>query len=224
MNLPVPWRSTEPARPRLSADLIVRTALDILVGEGIDAVTMRRVAHELGTGPASLYAHVANKSELHDLMYDRALGAVEPPKPDARRWRAQVKRLLSDQLAIMLAHPGIARVTWATMIPVGPNVLRQGETLLALLRAGGLSTRRAAYAADALTLYTKAFAYEAGVWSSGELDQAEIAKRGAQTRAYLEANSEDWPNTLGAGELITAETARERFAFGLDIMLRGLTR
>jgi hypothetical protein len=74
VNVPAPWQcATRSARPRLSADLIVRTALDVLAREGIGAVSMRRVAQELETGAASLYAHVARKSELHDLVYDRAL-------------------------------------------------------------------------------------------------------------------------------------------------------
>ena len=55
------------------------TALDVLRAEGMDAVSMRRVAADLGTGPASLYAHVAGKDELLDLLYDEVIGTIPLP-------------------------------------------------------------------------------------------------------------------------------------------------
>ncbi|TQM80199.1 TetR family transcriptional regulator [Saccharothrix saharensis] len=219
-----PWR-TPPAKPavkpRLSRELIVRTGLDVLLAEGLDAVSMRRVAHALGTGPASLYAHVATKDELVELMLDRVLEDVPLPAPDPDRWQHQVKDLLRAQVAAMQAHPGIAEVAWQIMIPIGPNALRHGEALLSLLRAGGLSLTRAAYAADALTLYTKAFAYEGSAWLA--VDRTEVADRGSRMGEYLSSLPPDaFANTLAAGPLFTAETAAERFEFGLDLLLGGL--
>ncbi|WP_245573851.1 TetR/AcrR family transcriptional regulator [Amycolatopsis nigrescens] len=228
MDLPAPpWQRTarRTGKPQLSQELVVRTALDILAAEGIDAVSMRRVATALGTGPASLYAHVSNKTELHDLMFDQVLAGVPLPEPDPERWDTQVKELLGGQLEVMLAHPGIARVAWETMVPVGAHALGHFETLMKLLRAGGLSHRRAVFAADALALYTKAFAYEGSVWSSGEVDLEETRRRSEQTWQYMSALPPDaFPNMLAAGDLLNGETAAERFTFGLDMMLRGLTR
>src|SRR4051812_33822069 len=69
-----PWRKRRkvaPPRQPLSQDLIIDTALRVLRAEGLDAVSMRRVAQELDTGPASLYAHESNKEELLELMLDR---------------------------------------------------------------------------------------------------------------------------------------------------------
>lgn len=219
-----PWR-TPPAKPavkpRLSRELIVRTGLDVLVREGLDAVSMRRVAHALGTGPASLYAHVATKDELVELMLDQVLEEVPLPAPDPDRWREQVRALLGGQVQAMQAYPGIAKVAWQVMIPVGPNALRHGEALLSLLRAGGLTLKQAAYAADALTLYTKAFAFEASAW--GAVDQAEIEARGRQMGEYLASvPSGTFANMTAMADLFTAETAAERFEFGLDVLLGGL--
>ncbi|MFE9745723.1 TetR/AcrR family transcriptional regulator [Saccharothrix saharensis] len=219
-----PWR-TPPAKPavkpRLSQELIVRTGLDVLLAEGLDAVSMRRVAQALGTGPASLYAHVATKDELVELMLDRVLEDVPLPVPDPDRWQHQVKELLGGQVAAMRDYPGIAKVAWQVMIPIGPNALRHGEALLSLLRAGGLSLTQAAYAADALALYTKAFAYEGSAWSA--VDQAEVADRGRRMGDYLTALPPDtFANMLAVGPLFTAETAAERFEFGLDMLLGGL--
>jgi AcrR family transcriptional regulator len=222
-----PWR-TPPARravkPRLSQELIVRTGLDVLLDEGLDSVSMRRVAQALDTGPASLYAHVATKDELVELMLDQVLEEVPLPVPDPKRWREQVKELLRGQVRAMQAYPGIARIAWQVMVPVGPNALRHGEALLSLLRAGGLSLTQAAYAGDALSLYTKAFAYEGSMWSSGAVDQTEVAARGKQMAEYMRSLPADaFANMLQTGELFTAETAAERFEFGLDMLLGGLT-
>src|SRR5262245_40912566 len=93
---PPPWRRAPnprrpPEKPVLSRDLVVKTALGILAAEGFEAVSMRRVAQQLETGPASLYAHVANKEELDELMLDAVLGDVPALEPDPARWTEQVK-------------------------------------------------------------------------------------------------------------------------------------
>ncbi|MCS7479230.1 TetR/AcrR family transcriptional regulator [Umezawaea endophytica] len=220
------WRTPpvrRAAKPRLSQELIVRTGLDVLLAEGLDAVSMRRVAQALETGPASLYAHVATKDELVELMLDRVLEDVPLPAPDPERWRDQVKELFRAQLGAMHAHPGIARVAWQVMVPVGPNALRHGEAVLSLLRAGGFTLKQAAYAGDALSLYTKAFAYEGSMWSTGEVDPEDVAKRGRQMTEYMDSlPAGAFANMTRTGEFFNAGTAGERFEFGLDMLLGGL--
>lgn len=223
---PVPtWERAvrRPPRRQLSRDGIVGAALTVLDAEGIAAVSMRRVAQELGTGAASLYAHVTDKNELHELMYDAVLGEIALPAADPARWLEQTRELLNAQLRALLSHPGIATVAWATMIPVGPNALRQAEALLSLLRAGGLDERQAAYGTDTLSLYTKAFAYEGSAWSTGRMDAHEIAERGAQITAYMRAQPDHaFVNLLATNKYLNAETAAERFEFGLNMLLGGL--
>ncbi|WP_370947895.1 TetR/AcrR family transcriptional regulator [Amycolatopsis sp. cg5] len=218
-----PWHREPPRRaskPQLSRELIVKTALEILAAEGIDAVSMRRVAQALETGPASLYAHVSNKDELDELMFDRILGDAPIPAPDPSRWAEQIKELLRAQLAAMLSHPGIAKVAWNTMVPIGPNALRHGEAMIALLRAGGLPPRQAMFAGDALSMYTKAFAYEGSVWMSGDVDQQELAQRSEYLKS-LPAN--EFPNLLQMSGLFSGETAGERFEYALDMFLAGIS-
>ncbi|WP_439386182.1 TetR/AcrR family transcriptional regulator [Amycolatopsis lexingtonensis] len=197
--------------------------MEVLAKEGFDAVTMRRVAQELETGPASLYAHVANKDELAELMLDAVLADVPLPEPDPARWDEQVKDLVRAQIRVMVAHPGIARVAWDIAVPVTPSSLRQGEAMLALLRAGGLELKQATFAGDALSLYAKAYAYEASDWTWGEIDAAEVTARGEQMVAYMRSlPPESFPNMLRIGEFFSAETAAERLEFALDTYLAGL--
>jgi AcrR family transcriptional regulator len=220
-----PWRSAQrkPARRPLSRDLIVDTALALLEQEGLDALSMRRVAQALDTGPASLYAHVRNRDELLELMFDRILGGLELPTPDPGTWRAQLKDLCLAQIGVMIAYPGIAHAVMNAMIPIGPNALRHGEGMLAILRAGGLSERHAAFAFDALGLYCKAFAAEAGIWKSADYDQAEMAERASQMAEYMRSlPAGTFPNMLAIGPLFSGDTAGERLEFALDTFIAGL--
>ena len=79
-----PWRTPRkpPTRRTLSREAIVEAALGVLRKEGVDGLSMRRVAVELSTGAASLYAHVANKEELVELLYDEVVGEIPIPVPD----------------------------------------------------------------------------------------------------------------------------------------------
>ncbi|HWD05979.1 MAG TPA: TetR/AcrR family transcriptional regulator [Amycolatopsis sp.] len=225
---PPPWRrAPNPRRraekPVLSRELVVKTALAILSAEGLEAVSMRRVAQQLQTGPASLYAHVANKEELGELMLDAVLGDVPVPEPDPARWTEQVKEQVREQVRAMVAYPGIAKVAWNTPAPVTPHSLRQGEAMLKILRAGGLNLRQAVYAGDALSLYAKAYAYEASSWTFGDYDEAEVAERGRQVADYMGSLPEGaFPNLLHAGEFFGENTSEERFEFALAMFVGGL--
>jgi AcrR family transcriptional regulator len=207
----------------LSRDLIVDTALGLLEKEGLEALSMRRVAQALSTGPASLYAHVRNRDELCELMFDRILGGVDVPQADPAHWREQLKQLCFAQVKAMTAYPGIATVVMNAMIPIGPNALRHGEAMLAILRAGGLSDRQAAWAFDALGLYSKAYAAEVSTWKSGGFDANEMAERARQMTEYMQSlPTGTFPNLLAVGPLFSGETAHERFTFAIDTFIAGL--
>jgi AcrR family transcriptional regulator len=220
-----PWRSSQrkQAKQPLSRDLIVDTALALLEKEGLDALSMRRVAQALDTGPASLYAHVRNRDELCELMFDRILGEVEVPVADPARWQDQLRELCRAEVRAMIAYPGIAKVVMNATIPIGPNAIRHGEGMLAILRAGGLSERHAAFAFDALGLYGKAYAVEVSAWKSGEHDPEELAERARQVGEYMAAlPPETFPNMLTIGPYFAAETANDRFDFAIDMVIAGL--
>src|ERR687888_2227530 len=80
-----PWKAApreRPARTPLTREAIVDAALRVLAREGADGLSMRRVAEELGAGPASLYWHVASKDELINLLIDRVTSEIPLPPPD----------------------------------------------------------------------------------------------------------------------------------------------
>src|SRR4051794_5596690 len=147
------------AAERLSADRIVAVAVDQMREHGYDAVTMRSIARELGTGPASLYAHVANRAELDQLVVGWVCGQWQIPDPDPERWDDQLRACLVDMLDLYRANPGVARCTLG-MIPLQPSLLLVTERLIALLKAGKVSDQHCAWFVDVAALYVASVAVE----------------------------------------------------------------
>jgi AcrR family transcriptional regulator len=231
-QLPLPpWRKPRKAAPPtkqpLSQDVIVDVALHILDREGLDGLSMRRIADDLDTGPASLYAHVSNKDELLELIVDRIAGEVELPKPDPRRWQEQIKDVCRQVFRVLTAHADIARVYLAN-IPTGPNALRISEGMLAILLAGKLSPRVASLGLDRLFLYVTADAYEGSLYSikqraSGRSAEQYMGDHLGQIRDYYASlPPERFPNVVTHMDALMSGDGDERFEFGLDLLVRGI--
>jgi AcrR family transcriptional regulator len=198
--------------------------LAVIDGEGLDAMTMRRVGEELGTGGASLYGHVAGKEELLELVIDRVVGGLElPGEPDPDRWQEQVKEGVRSMRATLGAHKDLARACLAR-IPLGPNALRGSESLIGVLKAGGLPDQVIAYACDLLPLYATATAYEESLYAVLSPAPEDFMRFVAEMRAYFAALPPDrFPNLVAlAGPLTAGGDGDERFEFGLDVIVRGL--
>lgn len=139
------WRDDDPGsrrgpRPGLTHDDIADAGIAIADAEGLDAVSMARVADKLGYTAMSLYRYVASKDELVSLMLDRASG--EPPATDsAAGWRARLETLLRAQMPILLRHP------WTLSTPLlfnamGPHRLAWWDAMLASLAGTDLPPER----------------------------------------------------------------------------------
>jgi AcrR family transcriptional regulator len=226
VSLPTPpWERAarrRPARPALTRDAVVDAALAILARDGAAAVTMRRVAEELGTGPASLYAHVDDKAELENLVFDRIAGETPIPVPDASRWRDQLKELLQAQMTTLGRYPGAATFAFGR-VPYGPNALAHSETVLELLRLGGVGDRVAAFAADLLHQYVVANAHEEGQHPAGKAGFEQMMQYYRQLNEYFKSlPPERFPNMVRLADTLF-DVGQDRFDFGLDILLTGLT-
>src|SRR5437879_360100 len=150
-----PWRVDARARaePRipLTRDAIVEAALHVLDRDGLDGLSMRRVAEELGAGAASLYWHVRNKGELLQLLMERLADEVELPHPDPSRWQEQLKDLGRQMRAGAHRHRDGARITLGR-VPSGPTIARFTEWLFELLTPVGIPDRVIAYLGDLAAL------------------------------------------------------------------------
>jgi AcrR family transcriptional regulator len=143
----------------LSEDAVVDAALAILKSDGLEAVTMRRVAAALDTGAASLYVYVSGRDGLLQAMLDRVTATIELEAPDPSRWRAQLHSLLQRMRLTMVAHPGIAAVALADP-PTTEAVLQVTENMMGILLAGGLDAQDAAWTCDILVLLVTGVASE----------------------------------------------------------------
>ncbi|GAA2165203.1 TetR family transcriptional regulator ActII [Actinomadura napierensis] len=205
----------------------METAIGVLDAEGLEAVTMRRVAQELGTGPASLYAHVADKQELRELMLDRVAAEIRlPAKPDPARWREQLKEVAMEIRRVYTSHRDIAKVSMG-LIPTGPNLLAIAEAQLGLMLAGGVPPKVAGLAVDTLGMYIDADAIEDTFYTAtltGDVDPWEhFQKYVDEIREYLKALPADrYPHIVSLVDDLTDQGGAERFEFGLDVLLRGI--
>jgi AcrR family transcriptional regulator len=208
-----PARSTGRRRQPLSREAIVDAAVEILDQEGADALTVRRLGEQLGTGSATLYWHIGSKDELGELVYDRVMGEVQLPEPDPSRWEEQVKELARQVYRIMLKHNDLVRFSLGR-VPVGPNMLRIMEWSLDLLRKAGVTDQAAAYFGDIFGRYLDASVLEVTAQGGPPIEQVGAYFAGLPTDRF--------PNMAALSSTMFAGNDDDRFEFGLDLLMRGI--
>ncbi|WP_131736836.1 TetR/AcrR family transcriptional regulator C-terminal domain-containing protein [Actinomadura roseirufa] len=124
-------------KPALSVEVIVATAIAVADAEGMAALSMRAVGERLGRTAMALYTYVPGKSELVDLMYDRALAELPADYDLSAGWRAAITAWAEDSWAFYLRHPWFLQVSQARPV-LGPNEYGVLETLLRVLASTGL--------------------------------------------------------------------------------------
>ena len=200
-------------------------AIRLMDAEGFDALSMRRIAEELGTGAASLYWHVGSKDGLLDLVFDELIGEVSIPDPDPPRWREQVKDLARAQRAGTLRHPYVVRLSIGR-IPMGTNALVFSERTLAILRTAGLPPGLAVRGSHLLISTVNGFTIdETGVSGTGPDGVAPAADAAAAAGAYLATlPSGRFPNLVSLAAEFSKSDRDEQFELLIDIFVDGLAR
>jgi AcrR family transcriptional regulator len=215
-------RGRKKPRRSLTREAVVDAAIEVLDDGGIDGMNMRAVAERLGTGPASLYAHVSGKDELLALIIDKLAGDIALPVIGAAPWQEQLKDAIRGMRRMLGEHRDLARASLGN-IPTGPNALRLINAVLGVLRDAGLPDQVIAYAVDILPLYATATAYEESLYTAKELpDEGEAFI--AEMRRYFSSLPVDrFPHIVAlAVPLTTNEGPDDRFEFGLDALVRGI--
>jgi AcrR family transcriptional regulator len=201
---------------------IVQAAFDIVARDGYEALSMRRVATALDTGPASLYAHVVNKEDLDDLLIGRLCAEITLPEPDPASWRQQIHSVCTQLRDQYLRFPGISRAALA-IVPTNLETLRVSEGMLAILLAGGVAPQAAAWTIDALTLYVNAYCLEISLMVKQSTADAFdwVVSRDELLRRFS-ALPDPFPQTRRYAAELTAGADHERFDFTINLMLDGL--
>ncbi|MCO5972635.1 TetR/AcrR family transcriptional regulator [Actinoallomurus soli] len=224
-SAPAARRGPSGGRKRpITVDAIIGTAFGIVEKEGYEALTMRRLATELETGPSSLYAHVVNKEDLDELLIGRLCAEIDLPEPDAVTWRRQIIDVCTQLRDQYLRYPGISRAAFAAA-PSNLDTLRVSEGMLAILLAGGIDPQTAAWAIDSLMLYVNAYSLEISLVNRrlSRSDHAWVVSRDELLDRFA-ALPDTFPHTKRYAEELTAGTTHDRFDFTLGLMIDGLPR
>ena len=199
--------------PSLSLQRIVATAVELLDTQGVDGLTMRRLADRLGSGAMSLYWHVDNKEKVFDLALDLVLVYRGPHQAaGSKDWRADVVHMLEDWRDCMLRHP------WsASLLPrraLGPNILDRLELLGKTLSRAGVAD------ADLNAAVWSLWNYVMGATvTRGSFDRSEDERAAAQRS--LADLSQRYP-TIERSRLLLDDDWDGAFRKGLDFLLDGL--
>jgi AcrR family transcriptional regulator len=116
---------------------VLQAAVALADDGGVEALSMRRLAQDLGVVPMALYKHVANKDELLDGVVDVVVAQIEPPA-SGTHWKPAVRQRVLSARQVLLRHPWAARVIESRRAPT-PAVLAYLDSMIGLFRGGGLS-------------------------------------------------------------------------------------
>jgi len=214
-------RSRRPGRPaRLSRDQVLRAALEIADTDGLDAVTMQRVAHAIGAEPMSLYRHVANKDDLLDGLVDLVFGEIATPAA-VEPWRDASRRRAISARDVLNRHSW-AIVLMESRVRPGPANLAHREAVLANLFGAGFSPRQATRVYNLIDSYVYGFALqEKTLPISSEEDLATLG-----LEMLPQFTPDGYPHLAAvATELIgTGFRYADEFEPGLELILDGLER
>ncbi|MFF3320998.1 TetR/AcrR family transcriptional regulator [Streptomyces sp. NPDC002889] len=208
-------------RVPLSRDRVLRAAVALADASGIDAVSMRKLAQELGVVPMALYKHVANKEELLAGMVDVVVGEIDPPHPGTE-WRTAVRRRILSARRALLRHPWASRVIESRTTPT-PVVLEYMDSMTGMFRADGFSVDLTHHAMHALGSRMFGFTQELFDDSAGvdpavrEAMLREMAGTYPHLAEIASGAAHDERSVVGPG----CDDQFE-FEFALDLLLDGL--
>jgi len=220
MSRPEP--ATEP-RARLNKERVLQAAVALAVRDGIESLTMRKLADELGAGAMSLYHYVPNKEQLLDEMVDIVFGEIELPSTDDDWKTAMRKRAISTREALGRHRWAIGLMEGRTTH--GPANLSLHNAVLGCLRAAGFSLEMTVRAYSVQDAYIYGFALQERDMSPESADDF-AAEAQRQMREY-QAVLAEYPHLVEVVGGYVAESGYDyaaEFVFGLDLILDGLDR
>lgn len=198
----------------LTRERVAEAALELVDHEGLDGLSMRRLADSLGVGTMTLYGYFRSKRELLDAVVDSAV-SERPEETGDGDWRSQLRTLLHRARRNLLRHPALVEIRVRQPV-LQPEALRFAESGLRILRGAGFDRREATLAFRLVFSYL--FGYAA--FSPAAAVEEDRAAAAAAIRALP---PDDYPELSGAAaEAAQAMGGEEAFDFGLERILDGL--
>ena len=210
-------------RPRLSKAAVVGRALALADAEGLDALTIRRLATELGVTPMALYWHFRNKDELLDGLADQLWGEIGTEVDPAAPWHAQLRGLLESLVAVLRAHPSASQLLISGE-KGSPAALHVTEVALEVLRSAGFGPEdAAAIARSGLWTGLMLAMSEPGHDLPGlsEAERTEVQRRSRVRLAMLPPDR--YPRLVeSAGPMTACDDPDRHYRFGIDLFIGGV--
>jgi AcrR family transcriptional regulator len=215
-----PAPTIEPRAP-LSKERVLRAAVEFADANGIEALSMRRLAKELGVEAMSLYNHVANKDEILAGIVEIVASEVEVPA-DPANWKASIRQ------SAISAHDAFIRHRWAcplmmSTVAMIPSRMRWMEGLLATLRQAGFSPNLTHHAYHALDSHITGFTlWQVSMPFETKAELVDLAEGFLQ-----QIPADEYPYVIEHAEQHIAPSSpdgKSEFEFGLDLILDGLER
>ena len=214
-------------KPTLTLEQIVQAGVELADQEGLDALSMRKLAQRLGVGAMTLYRYVPSKTELLNLMLD----AVSGPDPEresafAQGWRAGLEAVGRGGRAQYLTHPWLLQVNWSQPV-LGPNSMADMELIFDGLREVPLSDQQKMQAIVALDSYVT------GAVRQEILSHRAASESGLTDEQFWESQapileeifaSGRFPVMAALAEDTFAGTWEEHFELGLELLLDGVEK
>ncbi len=209
-------------RAPLSRDRVLRAAVELADSQGIEAVSMRKLGHELGVEAMSLYNHVASKDDLLNGMVEQVMGEIDL-QPVGETWQAAMRNLILRARDAMLRHPWAPSV-FETRTAIGPAAMEYFNALLGIFRQGGFSYDLAHHAMHTLGSRALGFTqelFEPDDAAAADIESERMMREMADRLPYLiemmgEIAHDDLDSNLGWCDDQT------EFVFALDLILDGL--
>ncbi len=212
-----------PRRAPLSRDRVLRAAVVLADGTGIESLSMRRLADELGVVPMALYKHVASKEELLDGMIDVVVGEIDPPV-SGTEWKSAVRQRILSARRALLRHPWASSVIESKKNPT-PVVLEYMDSMIGLFRAGGFSVNLTHHVMHVIGSRVMGFTQE--LFNDSRTVDPEVQA------VMMRELGPKFPNVLAIamaasheGESVVGQGCDDQFEFefALDLLLDGFER
>jgi AcrR family transcriptional regulator len=211
-------KRTEPRTP-LSRERVIGAALTLADEGGVEALSMRRLADELGVKAMSLYNHVANKDDLLDAITDAAMTEIAAPRAGSD-WKAQVREVAVSAHETLLRHPWVVGLG-ARQRP-GPGLMRYGDSLLGCFRDAGFSKQLTYHAYHVIEGYILGYTTQVLNYRSVDLSQMEDLIGRFTRGEFAEAYPHFTEHALQHMEPAPGQEDVDGYALGLDLILAGL--
>lgn len=206
---PTPRRGRPPS---LTSGDVVEAALRVADAEGLDAVSMRRVAAELGVAVTTIYNHIESKDDLVDQMRDRTLAAFDVRPADDVAWPEQIFTALVALHRTFLAHPSGIELVFTSPAILKPRTRRIADSLVEILTTGGFTQRAAVDALNTLQVYVSGMANHRHVQD----------RRAAELRREVAAGADPQSPEVQHGRLWAAQIPDDTFRTGLRHLIEAM--